>query len=353
MVTVNDRRVYADNLSRFAAAARRQAGMPPVDAELVADSLVQADLWGHQSHGVMRLSWYLRRLEAGVMHPVGDSQWVSRSGAVAVLNGADSVGQVTAGKAMAAAIELAELHGIGAVAVRNSNHFGTAMYFTRMAPCRGQIGMLLTNASPAKAPWGGGRKSVGTNPWSIAAPAVRHDPLLLDISNTHVARGKIYLASQQGRQLPPGWAADSAGEPTTDPATPLAGMILPMAGHKGYAIAVLVDVLAGVLSGSGFASGVRGPYQAELRAGVGHLAIALDIQAFMPLAEFNGRAEELIRDLKSVPPASGVDAIYYPGEQEARSDRLLRGAGITLPATTAAELTELAASLALEPPTYF
>ena len=348
-----ERRVQADSLSRFAADAFMHAGMPQADAQLVADSLVQADLWGHQSHGVMRLSWYLRRLETGVMKIVTDCRYVSTSGAVAVLDGADGVGQVIAARATLEAIERAKVHGIGAVAVRNSNHFGTAMYFTRMAPPQGLIAMLLTNASPAMAPWGGSRKAVGTNPWSIAAPAGRHPALLLDISNTHIARGKIHLAIQQGQPLPQGWAADVAGAPTTDPLKALAGMLLPMAGHKGYAIAVMMDVLAGVLSGSSFAAAVHGPYQAEHRAGVGHLAIALDVQAFMPLAEFNARAEELIRELKSVPPARAGDEIYYPGEKETRIEALQRQDGIALPAKTEADLNRLARSMAIEPPVFF
>ena len=162
-----------------------------------ANTLVQADLWGHQSHGVLRLSWYVARLLAGVCEPVAKPELVVDAGAIAVMDGKDAMGQVLTARAMEDAIRRAKAHGIGAVALRNSNHFGTAMYFTLMAARAGCVGFLSTNASPAMAPWGGRKKTVGTNPWSWAAPAGRHPPMVLDIANTGVARGKIYLAKQK------------------------------------------------------------------------------------------------------------------------------------------------------------
>jgi LDH2 family malate/lactate/ureidoglycolate dehydrogenase len=335
-------RLAAADLAGFAAAVLSAEGVPEDDARLVADSLVQADMWGHESHGVMRLSSYLKRLAGAVMQPVTEVRVISECGAVAVWDGGDGIGQVIAARAMQAAMQRASEQGVSAISVRNSNHFGTAMYFTRMAPPRGQIAVLMTNASPAMAPWGGTLATVGTNPWSIGAPAGRHPPLLLDIANTSVARGKIFLAQQQGRPIPMGWAADREGEPTTNPGQALAGLLLPMGGHKGYGIAVMIDVLAGVLSGSSFAAAVQGPYQAERRSGCGHLIIALNVSAFIPLHEFNARAEELISQLKSVPPATGHAEIMYPGEPEARAEHRALLEGIGLPAETLAGLEQIA-----------
>ncbi|MDB6170046.1 MAG: putative oxidoreductase YbiC [Verrucomicrobia bacterium] len=326
----------------FASAVLAESGVPESDARLVADSLVQADLWGHQSHGVMRLPWYTARIRTGVMRAVTQCELVVNAGAVAVLDGHDGIGQVVAEKAAREAMSRARAHGVGAVSVRNSNHFGTAMYFTRLPLAEGQLAILTTNASPAMAPWGGREQSVGTNPWSIAAPAGKFPPFVLDIANTAVARGKIYLAKQQGRAIPPGWAINSAGEPTTDPVEALAGLILPMAEYKGYAIAVMVDVLSGILSGSAFGKGVRGPYQSEQRSGCGHLMITLDIAAFLPLAEFNAGMEKLVGELKGAPLAAGFDEILYPGEPEARSAERGRREGIELPAQTMLDLTKLA-----------
>ena len=335
-------RIAAGNLAGFAAAALSSAGVPDEDARLVADSLVQADLWGHESHGVMRLSSCLKRLASAVMRAVTEVRVISEYGAVAVWDGGDGLGQVIAARAMRAAMQRAAVHGVSAISVRNSNHYGTAMYFTRMAPPQGQIALLMTNASPAMAPWGGTLATVGTNPWSIGAPAGRYPPLLLDIANTSVARGKILLARQQGRPIPAGWAVDRMGEPTTDPVQALAGLLLPMGGHKGYGIAVMIDVLAGVLSGSSYAGAVQGPYQAERRSGCGHLLVVLNISAFMPLQEFNARAEELIRQLKSVPAAPGCGEVLYPGEPEARFEERARLEGIALPDKTLADLEQIA-----------
>ena len=256
--------------------------MPAEDARLAADTLVQADLWGHQSHGVMRLSWYVARLQAGVCDPVAKPEFVVDAGALAVLDGQDGMGQVLTARAMQDAVRRAKAHGIGAVALRNSNHFGTAMYFTLMAARAGCVGFLSTNASPAMAPWGGRKKTVGTNPWSWAAPAGTHAPMVLDIANTGVARGKDLPRPAEGPAYPGGLGDRRRGRPTTDPAAAIDGIILPMAQHKGYAIAVMMDMLSGVLTGSAFGAGVRGPYQTEHRSGAGQFMIALDIAAMQP-----------------------------------------------------------------------
>ena len=340
--------VHPDPLRGFAAAVLEKRGVPPADAALFADSLVQADLWGHQSHGVLRLSWYVARLQSGVMQAVTRAERVVDAGAIAVIDGHDGIGQVLAATAARDAIARAKAHGIAAVAVRNSNHFGTAAYFSRLAPAAGCIALLTTNASPAMAPWGAREKLIGNNPWSLAAPAGRHAPMILDIANTVVARGKVYLARQRGEAIPPGWAIDADGAPTTDAAAAIAGIILPMGEHKGYAISLMMDVLSGVLSGSGFAAGVHGPYQAEQRSGCGHLMIALDVERFLPMAEFGARMEQLIATIKRAPLAQGFDRVFYPGEIEAENDHANRQRGITLPDDTIADLRRLARASSLE-----
>ena len=245
-------RIDATRLIDFATTVYASAGMPEADARLVADTLVQADLWGHQSHGVLRLGWYLDRLRHGVMHPVTTSEIVVDAGAIAVMDGHDGVGQVLAMRATHEAITRAKAHGIGAVAVRHSNHFGTCMYYTRRVAAAGCVGMLTSNGGPAMAPWGGRKKIIGTNPWSVAAPVGTRAPFVVDMAATGVARGKIYLARHEHWPIPLGWALNQAGEPTTDPQEALDGIILPMAEHKGYALAAMVDMLSGVLTGSGF-----------------------------------------------------------------------------------------------------
>ena len=340
-------RIAPERLLDFATAVYVHTGMLEEDARLAADTLVQADLWGHQSHGVMRLSWYVARLRAGVCDPSAKPEAVVDAGAIAVLDGRDGMGQVLTAHAMQDAIRRAKAHGIGAVALRNSNHFGTAMYFTLMAARAGCVGFLSTNASPAMAPWGGRRKAVGTNPWSWAAPAGSHPPMVLDIANTGVARGKVYLARQKGQSIPEGWAISAVGAPTTDPAEAIEGIILPMAGHKGYAIAVVMDMLSGVLTGSAFGTGVHGPYQTERRSGAGQFMVAVDVAAVQPLAEFGARMERYIAELKSVPLAQGFEEVVYPGEIEARNDARNRADGLLLPPDTLADLGKLASETGL------
>ena len=342
-------RISADRLRAFAVECYVRLNVPEDRARLLADSLVQADLWGHQSHGVMRIFWYGDRFAAGAADPAAEGQWLMDAGALAMLDGGDGIGQVMAREAMRGAIARARRHGIGAVSVRRSGHFGTAMYFTRMAAEQGCIGILSTNASPAMAPWGGREKRVGNNPWSIAAPVGRHPPMMLDIANTAVARGKLYLARQRHEAIPEGWAIDVEGEPTTDPALGILGNILPMAGHKGYAISVMMDVLSGILSGSGFGEAVNGPYQAEKTSHVGHLALAIDIAACRPLGEFEADMEAMIARLKSTPCAPGVEEIFYPGEIEARNAERQGRDGIDLPEDTVAELNGRAAEIGVAP----
>jgi len=325
--------------------------MPAADARLVADTLVQADLWGHQSHGVLRLPWYLARLKAGVCTAVAAPTFVVDAGAVAVIDGGDAMGQVLTAHAMRDAIRRAKAHGIAAVALRNSNHFGTALYFTLMAARAGCVAFLSTNASPAMAPWGGRKKTVGTNPWSWAAPAGKYAPMVLDIANTGVARGKIYLARQKGQPIPEGWAIDAEGAPTTDAAAAIDGIILPMAGHKGYAIAAMMDMLSGVLTGSAFGTGVAGPYQTERKSGAGQMMIVLNIEAFQPLPAFEARMERMVEELKAVPLAQGHEDIFYPGEIEARNEARHRREGLVLPADTIRDLETVAAECGLPAPT--
>lgn len=343
-------RVDAEALADFVVAVYASAGVPPADARLIADSLVQADLWGHQSHGVLRTGWYLARLESGAMKAHTSPRLAVDAGAVAVIDGGGGVGQVLAAHAARDAVERARRHGIAAVAVRDSNHFGTCMYYTRMGARAGCVMLLTTNGGPAIAPWGGKKKLVGTNPWSVAAPAGRHPPLMMDMANTAVARGKIYLARNRRERIPEGWAIDAEGRPTTDPQAAIDGIILPMAGHKGYAIAVAMDMLAGVLSGSEFLSAVHGPYEAAAVSGAGHMFIAMKIEAFQPLAEFNARMERFVSELKSVPLAQGAQEVFYPGEIEARSDALNRNEGLLLPGDTLADLAGIAARRGLAVP---
>jgi LDH2 family malate/lactate/ureidoglycolate dehydrogenase len=245
-------------------------------------------------------------------------------------------------------VKRAKTHGIGAVGVRMSNHFGTCMYYTMMGAREGCVMFLTTNGGPAMAPWGGMKKIVGTNPWSVAAPVGKRAPFVVDMAATGVARGKIYLARNKNLPIPLGWAINAKGEPTSDPQEAIDGIILPMAEHKGYVMAAMVDVLSGVLTGSGFLSAVHSPYKTAEKSNCGHLMIALNIEAFQPLAQFNASMEKFADEIKAVPTAKGFDEVFYPGEIEANSDRKNRKEGILFPDDTLADLKRIAGEMGLK-----
>lgn len=315
-------------------------GVPEADARLVSESLVTSDLWGHPSHGMLRLAWYVARVRSGAMAAVTQPRTVSSFAAVSVLDGRDGIGQVVTNHAITLAADAAKQFGVGVVAVRNSNHFGTAAYWTRIMAERGCVGILTTNGSPAMAPWGGREKMFGANPWSIAVPSGRHGAVVLDIANTGVARGKVYAAKERGQRLPEGWAIDASGLPTTDPQAAIDGIILPMAGHKGYAISFMMDVLSGVLTGSSVTTDIAGPYVPDKRSGCGHLVIAIDIAAIQPVDDFTTRMDSLIDATKDCPTTPGAE-ILVPGELENRAITRADGT-VSLVDATVVELNDLA-----------
>lgn len=335
-------RLDPTRLQQLATDVYQSIGVPEQDAQLAADTLVQADLWGHQSHGLLRLGWYVARLKSGAMKAVTQTSLTVDAGAICVMDGHDGIGQVITRQAVDQAVARAKLHGVGVVSIRNSNHFGTCMYYTRIAAEQGCVMLLMSNAGPNMAPWGGLKKKIGTNPWSIAVPGGDYGPIVMDMANSGVARGKIYLANNRNEEIPPHWAVDAAGRPTTDPKAALEGFILPMAGHKGYVMGVMVDILSGVLSGSQFLDKVHGPYDPVNRSGAGHLMVALNVAAFQPLSEFHQKIDQYVRSLKDVPLAAGHEQVFYPGELEKQADAENRARGLALPADTVADVVRVA-----------
>ncbi|MDQ1135410.1 LDH2 family malate/lactate/ureidoglycolate dehydrogenase [Microbacterium sp. SORGH_AS 1204] len=336
--TLTASRVDPAELRAFVSDVFQSIEVPPTDADLIADSLVAADEWGHQSHGVLRLPWYLERLRTGAMRPVADPTPVVDTGAMLILDGHDGIGQVLTERARIEAVSRAKKHGVGLVGVRNSNHFGTAMYFTRRAAADGCAAILTTNASPAMAPWGGREKRLGTNPWSIAAP-YGDKVVVVDIANTAVARGKIYLARQKGEPIPENWALTQEGARTTDAAEAVHGVILPMAEHKGYAITFMMDVLSGALTGSAVGTQVHGPYEPDKRSGAGHMFIAIDVDTATDVTAYDERVATLVDEVKAVPLAHGQSEVFYPGEIEDRAAAAVVAAGgLLLPEQTVEDL---------------
>ncbi|MGC6452335.1 MAG: Ldh family oxidoreductase [Candidatus Puniceispirillaceae bacterium] len=332
-----------DRLLAFITDLYLSMGVQPAPAAHLADTLVMADLWGHSSHGVMRAHWYGARFASGATRTGTEPRIITDTGPLLTLDGDDGIGQWVTQTATDLAIDRAGRFGIAAVSIRNSGHFGTAMYFTRQLAEAGMIGFLATNASPAMPPHGGADKVIGNNPQSWAAPTGLAAPFLLDFAHSAVARGKIYLAHEKGLAIPSGWALDADGAPTTDAAAAIAGTLLPMAGHKGAGLAAMMDVLGGVLSASGHGPAIAGPYVADRRSGSGHLLIAINIASLRALDDFTGEMRQMIRRWKSGRRQPGIDEILYPGEPEHRHEAAARAGGLDLPEEMMAKLVAGAA----------
>lgn len=328
----NDKAVIEPGrLKAFAVECLRHAGMREADAEVVADSLIFADLRKVSSHGIARLPIYVKRLQLGLVSPSPAIRMISERGNVAVLDGGNGPGQVIARAAMEKAMSIAGQRGIGACGVRNSNHCGALAYYSMMAIEQDMIGMAMTNANPTMAPWGGSAAMLGTNPISMAVPAGEELPVVMDMATSAVARGKVILAAKEAREIPLGWGINEHGEPTQDPKEALKGALVPLGGAKGYALALMVDVLSGVLTGARCGSRVNALYDnLEEPQGAGHFMCAVNISDFMDPAAFKARMDGVIRELKAAKPARGVDRVYLPGELEFMAERERRRSGIPL-----------------------
>lgn len=322
--------------------------VPGVDAEITAEVLTEGDLRGLGSHGILRLPYIIRALRRGTIIPNAKVKVVRETPATALLDGGHGLGHPVAARAMGLAIEKAKEHGVGAVGVRNSNHFGIAGYYAQLAVDEGLIGAVTTTTDPLVHPWGGAEAVLGTNAFSIAVPAQPH-PILMDMATSAVARGKLVEAKKSGRKIPEGWAIDSEGTPTTDPGKGLAGALRPFGGVKGYVLAFMLEVLAGPLVGAAAGKEVRGTLEpVEGFCTKGDFMLVVDPSAFGPVGEFRARVREFVEMVKDSRRAPGVEEILVPGEPEFRTrERRLRD-GIPISDEVWAELLQIAREVGVE-----
>lgn len=340
-------RVPLSALHSFCCDVLEAVGVPAEEAVWVADSLTQADARGLSSHGVVRLlPVYVRRLQAGTTRATPNVRVVRRHGNVALVDGDAGLGQVVGRRAMMLAIEIARESGVGVVGVRNSSHFGTGAFFVEQAVEAGMIGLALTNAPSNMPPWGGRKPYLGTNPLAVGLPCEKERPVVLDMSTSVVARGKIVMAHKAGQSIPPGWAIDEEGWPTQDAEAALRGAVLPMGGYKGAGLALVIDALCGVLTGAAFGSHVVDLYDEGDRVqNVGHFFAALNIEAFMPAETFRARMDQFVREVRTQPRLPGVARIFVPGEIESEQREQSAQLGISLPKAGWQELHSLAERL--------
>jgi LDH2 family malate/lactate/ureidoglycolate dehydrogenase len=348
---VTARRYRHDDLHAYGCRALERLDVPPADAIEVSGCLIKAELRGVDSHGMVRLPVYCRRLQAGVVNARAVVRATSTGTACSLIDGDNGLGPVVGARAMSAALDLAREHGTGFVGVRNSNHFGPAAYYVEKAVERGCIGLAISNAPPHMAPFGGKVRFLGTNPVAIGVPAAEEAGLIFDASTSVVARGKIIVAAHSGKPIPEGWAIDPDGYPTTDAEQALAGAVLPFGGPKGSAISFIIDVLCGVLTGAAFASHLNTLENLSAVQNVGHVFAAVRTDLFMAEAEFRSRMDTILRMLKASPAApGGTGRVLVPGEIELANEVHNRTHGILLADAIATQLAALAGELRVEFP---
>jgi LDH2 family malate/lactate/ureidoglycolate dehydrogenase len=296
----------------------RAAGARDDDARIVADSLVDSELCGHESHGLIRIPEYLRHIREGAIVPTAQPELVSDHGAALVVDGNWTFGQVAARRATEWLIERTLDGGVGAVALRRCGHVGRAGVYPELAAARGLVTLAFVNgggSQPRLAPHGGRRALFGTNPVAAAVPLPDSPPIVVDFSTAAVASGKIRVLRDRGEQLPEGWILDSEGRPSTNPEDYYdGGMLLPAAAHKGYGLSLLVELLAGCLTGAGSLAVEGSGY----KLGNGMFMQAFDIGAFMPVERFAVLAGALADAVHATPAAAGYEEVLLPGEPERR-----------------------------------
>jgi LDH2 family malate/lactate/ureidoglycolate dehydrogenase len=343
-------RVKAEELKDFCKRALVAAGMREKDAEIVADALIWANLRGVDSHGVVRLYSYIERMRRGLIDPKADPTMVRDFGAISLIDGNNGMGHVIAVHAVNIAVKKAKEYGVGVVGVRNANHIGMVAYYGIMIANNKMIGIVFSNAPPAMPPWGGKTPRLGTNPVCMAFPYKDGKHIVLDIALTVVARGKIRLAALKGEKIPEGWALDEEGKPTTDPVKALKGTLLPIGGHKGYGLAVAVDILSGVLTGSGYSIYLKALDDFSGVSKIGFYVQAINIEAFRTYEEYIRDLENLVKIIKETPKAPGVQEIYLPGEIEYNVAKERLEQGVPLDTETVENLKKVVEILGLEKP---
>lgn len=316
--------------------------MSEEDALICADNLVDADLCGVESHGVSRMNNYMKRLRTGVVDSRGECAILKEYPGSLYIDGGNSMGMVVGTFAMKKCIEKARENGCCFAAVCNSNHFGMAAYYVRMAAEAGMLGIAGTNAPPNLAPWGSSQKYMGTNPIAFGAPTV-DEPIILDMAPSVVAMGKIILAAKLGKPIPEGWVVTKDGKPTTDPVEGQYGTLLPIGGAKGSGLAIFMEILCGILSGAGVGPHINHFWNDfEHPQNVGHFFCAVDIDKFVGLEPFKAAIGQMIGEMKELPKNPGVTEIFMPGEPENRKRASRKENGIVLSDNVYDELKSLA-----------
>ena len=337
-----------ESVRKLVQAIASAAGVLPADAATLADSLVAADLSGTSTHGASRLGIYVKRIQKGLIDPKARLNIERQRAGTLAVDAGNGLGQVQAVKVLDLLFPMARDCGVATATVRNSQHFGALSYYCNRAADRNMILLATTNCEPAMSPEGGCDAFFGTNPIGMSFPTGKGFHVKIDLATSLVARGNIIAAQKKGQSIPAGWALDPEGNPTTDAAKALAGTVLTMAGHKGYALAMMVEVLSGVLSGAAVGSSIGSMYKnLDRKQDVGHFFCLFDIDAFMDIGEFKSRIDAAIDQIKAGRKRAGIVEILVPGERSTRNSQRNSKEGISIDPATLAELRTMAGEFSI------
>jgi uncharacterized oxidoreductase len=341
--------INSATLSEFVALIFEAAGAPKPAARLVANSLVNSNLVGHDSHGIVRVIQYLDTIDRGELHPAAEPVIVRETPTITMVDARRGFGQLGAYFAMSVSIEKARAQGMAATGIQNCNHLGRLGEWVQMAADQNLIALAFCNGGRPGglvAPFGGASRLLGTNPIAAAVPVAGRAPFLLDFATSNVAEGKVRVARNKGQSIPEGWILDSQGRSSTNPEDLYnGGMLLPAAGHKGYGLSLLVEFMGGLLTGEG--APAMPTYKTMSN---GTTFIVLSVEAFRPLTEFLGDSATLCEQVKTAKPAPGVQEVLLPGEPEQRTAEQRQAAGIPIDETTWGQLAAAANRLGVTVP---
>ena len=330
-------------------------------SEIIADVFLAAEIRNHASHGMIRIKDYYELWKAGRINVKPDVRIVHESPSTAVVDGDNAVGMISAKRSMEIAIEKAGKAGTGWVSTRHSNHFGIAGYYSMMALRHDMIGICMTNANPLVAPTFSISRMMGTNPISVAIPALKEPPFVADFATTPIARGKLAVAEKKGEKVPHGFVQDKTGKPSDDPAIlKSGGSMLTLGGdrlhgsHKGYCLSAIVDIFSAIFSGANF-----GPYvppsvaylpvlEKKVGKGTGHFFGAMRIDAFQTADEFKAKMDEWIKTFRAAKPAEGQDRVLIPGDPEREAEKRIKKEGINLVPAIKDDLVLIAKNLGID-----
>ncbi|XAH24228.1 Ldh family oxidoreductase [Xylophilus sp. GW821-FHT01B05] len=343
--------IAGDRLQRFTAAALTQVGLPPQDAAKVAALMVEADLQGSDGHGIIRLPQYVQRIQAGGINVRPDIRVVQERAAMAVVDGDNGMGHLVVSRAVELAIEKARGAGVAWVGTRASNHAGPASLYARMPVAHDMIGLYFAvgNANHMP-PWGGMEMLLSTNPIAAGIPAGDEPAVVLDMATTVAAYGKVKAKAKRGEAMPEGWMIDRQGRPLTDPTRAHEGFLLPIGGHKGYGLALIVGLLAGTLQGAAMGREVV-DFNADhvTPTNTGQAILVIDLAAFGGAGPFKAAVDALVRDIRSSERLPGVERIWLPGEQSHGRRAAYAQSGVPVAAALVQDLDQLAARIGIAP----